>query len=256
MNKKKLFTLYFVISMGCMLHAQPPKDYHLVWSDDFTGNVLDTTSWSFDTGDNGWGNNEKQYYTEGKNIEIKGGFLSIIARKEANRYTSARIVTKGKRAFTYGYMEIRAKLPHGTGTWPAIWMLGENILKTGWPGCGELDIMEHVGKHPGYIHCSVHNPAGYGETPFTGIVQIDRLFDTFHLYALEWTKEKINFFVDGKSVYEYAPTCKTDDNWPFDKPMFFIFNIAVGGNWGGPVIDDTIFPQRMTIDYIRVYQKK
>jgi len=253
---KYRITLFFAILMVGTLQAQPPKDYHLVWSDEFSGTQIDTTSWSFETGDGGWGNNEKQYYTDGKNVDVRRGLLSIVVRKVGLKYTSARMVTKGKRIFKYGYMEIRAKIPAGLGTWPAIWMLGENITEKGWPACGELDIMEHVGKHPGYVHCSVHNLAGYGETPYTGIVQIEHLFDSFHTYSLEWTEDKISFAVDGKTVYRYTPERKTKENWPFDLPMFFIFNVAVGGNWGGPTIDDSVFPQKMTVDYIRVYQKK
>jgi len=235
------------------LYAQDKKGYHLVWADEFSGQQLDTTSWSFQTGSNGWGNNELQDYTL-NNTKVKNGILSIIARKENGRYTSARIVTLGKRTFTYGLIEIRAKIPQGIGTWPALWMLGENMNKVGWPKCGELDIMEHVGKHPGYIHSSVHNESGHGQTPYTGIIQLQDPFNNYHLYGLDWTKEYIRFFVDDKLIYQYAPR-KTETNWPFDKPMYFIFNIAIGGNWGGPVLDDKSLPQQMDVDYIRVYQK-
>lgn len=253
--RKYFLTVILIIVAVCQSYGIPPKGYRLVWSDEFNGNSIDTASWTFEVGDNGWGNNEKQYYTPGNNVDVSDGMLTITARKEDARYTSARIVTKDKRSFTYGYVEIRAKLPQGTGTWPALWMLGENITKAGWPNCGELDIMEHVGKHPGYIHSSVHDAAGYGNTPFTGIIKADNPFGVFHNYSMEWTKDNILFYMDDKIIYEYAPANKNAQTWPFDKPMFIICNVAIGGNWGGPVIDDKIFPQKMVLDYVRVYQQ-
>ncbi len=254
--KKQYFIIIFLALSGiCILHAQSTKGYHLVWSDEFNGTSLDTTSWSYQTGHNGWGNHELEDYTKGKNVQVKDGTLTIIARKEGSVYTSGRICTKGKRTFTYGLIEIRAKLPQGTGTWPALWMLGTNEDVVGWPACGELDIMEHVGKDPGYIHTSIHNTSGYGATPYTGIIYLKDPFTKYHVYGMDWTKEYIRFLVDGKLVYQYAPNHKTAANWPFDKPSFFIFNVAIGGDWGGPVIDNSIFPQTMVVDYVRVYQK-
>jgi beta-glucanase (GH16 family) len=135
-------------------------------------------------------------------------------------------------------------------------MLGDNHDEVGWPACGELDIMEHVGKHPNFIHSSIHNPSGYGQTPYTGIVKIKQPSSKFHIYSMEWTKDFIIFYVDGKQVYHYQPEVKTIKNWPFDKPFYLIFNIAIGGTWGGPVVDDTCFPSVMEVDWVKVYQKK
>jgi beta-glucanase (GH16 family) len=248
--------IFFVISTVASIYASPPRDYRLVWADEFSGSRPDTTVWTFEVGDHGWGNNELQYYTPGKNALVKDGKLILTAKKEESRYTSARMISRSKKIFTYGYFEIRAKLPQGTGTWPAIWMLGENIGQAGWPACGELDIMEHVGKDPRQIHCSVHNTSGHGATPYTGIVEIAEPFHKFHLYAIDWNESRIRFLVDGKLVYQYAPKEKNGDYWPFDKPMFLIFNLAIGGNWGGPQVDDSCLPQSLTIDYVRVYQPK
>lgn len=255
MAEKIVYLIFLVISTAISLQALPPKNYRLTWADEFNKPQIDTTAWTFESGDNGWGNNELQYYTQKGNEELKNGLLIITSRKTGNRYTSARMISRSKRIFTYGYIEIRAKLPKGKGTWPAIWLLGQNMTQVGWPACGELDIMEHVGKDPGQIHCSVHNPSGCGQTPYTGIIRLADPFNTFHLYAVDWDKNRIRFLVDNKLVYEYAPKQKNEANWPFDKPMYIIFNIAVGGNWGGPVIDDSCFPQAMAIDYIRVYHK-
>ncbi len=255
MEKQYFIIIYLTIFGICILHAQSTKGYHLVWSDEFNEASLDTSSWSYETGQNGWGNNELEDYTYGKNVQVKNGYLSIIARKENSQYTSGRICTRDKRVFTYGLVEIRAKLPWGTGTWPALWMLGADEKTVGWPSCGELDIMEHVGKQPGYIHCSLHDLSGYGATPYTGVIYLKNPFTRYHLYAMEWTKQYIRYFVDGHVVYEYNPDQKTAANWPFDKPFYFIFNIAIGGGWGGPKVDDTIFPQTMKVDYVRIYQK-
>ncbi|MDP4276471.1 MAG: glycoside hydrolase family 16 protein [Bacteroidota bacterium] len=249
-----LFLLLFLLT-GSFLDGKPPRKYRLVWADEFDGTRLDTTVWIFETGGNGWGNHEKQFYTTSGNVVVKNGCLFIVAKKEGDTYTSARIITRGKRSFVHGYVEIRAKLPRGIGTWPALWLLGESMSAVGWPECGELDVMEHVGKHPGYIHSSVHNQSGYGNTPYTGHRLVKDPFETFHLYAVDWTKNQLTFSVDGKRVHRYAPIRKTPNNWPFDQPMYVIFNLAIGGDWGGPDIDDAIFPQSMCVDYIRVYQK-
>ena len=245
--------ILFLIPLN--LFSQSTKGYKLVWQDNFKGYSLDTASWSNKVAQQGWVNNELQRYTKGENVEVKNGKLYIEARKMNNEYTSGRITSKGKRIFTYGIFEIKAMLPQGMGTWPALWMLGENDDEMEWPACGELDIMEHVGKHPGFIHSSIHNPSGYGATPYTGIVEIKHPYSKFHIYSMEWTKDFITFYVDGKKVYHYQPEIKTIKNWPFDKPFFLIFNIAIGGNWGGPIIDDKCFPAVMVIDWVKVYQK-
>lgn len=251
--KTLLITLTFLAALS--LKAQIPQGYTLKWSDEFNGTQVDTSNWTFEIGDHGWGNNELQYYTAGENAIVADGVLKIIAKKENGRYTSTRMVTRDKKIFTYGYFEIRAKLPQGTGTWPAIWMLGNNIKTVGWPACGEIDIMEHVGKNPRQVHTTIHNSSGYGNTPYTSFIKLDDPFNEFHNYSIDWTADHITFLIDGKEIYTYKQDVHTPENWPFDLPQFFILNIAVGGNWGGPDVDDAIFPQTMTVDYVRVYQK-
>ena len=251
---KKTIALVFIL-LSINGFSQSKKAYSLVWEDEFNGSSLDTTSWSNEVAPPGWVNNELQRYTNGRNVELRDGKLLIIAQKENNEYTSARIITSGKRTFTYGLFEIKAKLPHGTGTWPALWMLGQNINEAGWPACGELDIMEHVGKHPNFIHSTIHNNSGYGSSPYTGIMEIKDPFNEYHVYGMEWTKDYIDFYIDSNLVYHYQPEVKNADNWPFDKPFFLIFNVAIGGNWGGPMVDDTLFPAEMTVDWVKVYQK-
>ncbi|MDR3652896.1 MAG: glycoside hydrolase family 16 protein [Paludibacter sp.] len=253
-HTKEFFTvILFLLTLNLL--AQSTKGYKLVWQDNFNGNKLDTTSWNNQVAKPGWVNNELQRYTNGENVKQKDGKLYIEARNENGEYTSGRINTQGKRTFTYGIVEMKAKLPKGTGTWPALWMLGQNIKEVGWPECGELDIMEHVGKQPGFIHCTIHNPSGYGATPYTGVIEVKDLFEKFHIYSMEWTKDFITFYVDGKSVYHYQPEIKNKNNWPFDKPFFLIFNVAVGGDWGGPIVDKGCFPAIMEVDWVKVYQK-
>jgi beta-glucanase (GH16 family) len=255
MKMKYLLINATLLLIALNAFSQSKKGYSLVWQDDFNGPTLDTSCWSHETADPGWVNNELQRYTN-QNIEFADGNLLIIAKKENNEITSARLITKGKRTFTYGLVEIKAKIPQGRGTWPALWMLGQNIDQVGWPACGELDIMEHVGKHPNFIHSTIHNNSGYGSSPYTGILEIKNPFTGYHIYGMEWTKEFVDFFIDGNLVYHYQPESKNADNWPFDKPCFLIFNVAIGGNWGGPEVDDSIFPASMTVDWVKVYQRK
>jgi beta-glucanase (GH16 family) len=238
--------------------------FTLSWSDEFEGTSINTNDWIFETGAHGWGNNELQSYTNGANAEISNGVLIITAKKVneskvAGSYTSTRMITKGKKEFTYGKMEIRAKLPSGRGIWPAIWMLGANISSVNWPACGEIDIMEYVGYQPNTIHATAHTTAGSGSNGDGSSKTLTTAEEEFHIYGLIWTEKEMVFYTDTPEniTHTYAPATKTDDNWPFDKPQFFIFNIAVGGNWGGAQgIDNLIFPQTMEIDYVRVYQYK
>lgn len=235
----------------------------LIWSDEFDINGLpDAAKWNYDTGGNGFGNNEAQFYTEKRpeNARVENGKLVIEARKEdfeKNEYTSARLLTKGKFSFQYGTVEVRAKLPVGRGTWPAIWMMSERMKK--WPDDGELDIMEHVGYRPGYIHASVHTK-DYNHiigTQKTDTVLVNDASRRFHVYKAEWTPEKIEVFVDNRKFFTYQNKEKNDGAWPFDQPYFLILNLAVGGFWGGKEgIDDTVFPQKFEIDYVRVYQDR
>jgi beta-glucanase (GH16 family) len=248
--------------LGCLAQAGK-SPWHLVWSDEFNYKGLpDSTKWSYDIGSkDGWGNNELQYYTyrQKENARVENGKLIIEARKENKEsfhYTSARLLTRGKASWQYGKIEVRAKLPKGRGSWPAIWMLAENMKE--WPDDGEIDIMEHVGFHPGYIHGSIHCKKYYHVigTQKTDTVRVPDCSSAFHVYSLEWDKDSIKVGVDNKVYFSFANEHKGYEYWPFDNKMHLILNIAVGGNWGGQKgVDDKVFPMRMEVDYVRVYQK-
>ena len=232
-----------------------------VWADEFnTDGKPDTSKWGYDIGGSGWGNNELQYYTAGENVRIKNGLLSIEARKEqreGKNYTSARMVSKNKGDFLYGRFEARAKIPKGRGLWPAIWMLPTDWAYGGWPRSGEIDIMEQVGFEPEKLHISVHTEA-YNHikgTQKTATTIIPTATDDFHLYRVDWTPQEIKGYIDDKLIFSFANEHKTVAEWPFDKKFHWLLNIAVGGNWGGMQgVDDTIFPAKMEVDYVRVYK--
>jgi len=250
--------------LGRLANAPVAKGWQLSWSDEFNYHGLpDTNKWAYETGGNGWGNNELQYYTghDTSNAKVNNGQLHIVALKqpvENRQYSSARLVTKNKAEFTYGLIEVRAKLPVGKGTWPAIWMLGKNIDKAGWPECGEIDIMEHVGYQPDSIFGTVHTQA-YNHvkgTQKTRAIYIPDPYTAFHVYSIEWTPEKIDFMVDGVLYNHVLKEHRTTQEWPFDQPFYLILNLAIGGNWGGKMgVDDQIFPATMEIDYVRVYEQ-
>lgn len=234
----------------------------LLWADEFnyTGSP-DSNKWGYDIGrgDNGWGNNELQYYTNRtSNVVVEGGFLKITAKKESYEgaeYTSTRLLTKGKFSFTYGKVEVKAKLPSGRGTWPAIWMLGDNITTVNWPACGEIDIMEYVGYQPNVVHSAIHTTSSSGNTVNHKSYDLTTAEEEFHVYGIEWSSTEIRFYVDETLHYTYKPSTYNEATWPFTKNQFLILNLAVGGNWGGSQgIDDSIFPQQFIIDYVRVYQ--
>lgn len=238
--------------------------WKLTWSDEFFKEGLpDTTNWRYNTGGDGWGNNEKQFYTraDSGNAFVRDGMLYIVAKKEQkgkNGYTSARLVTSQKHSWKYGRIEARLKLPEGVGLWPAFWMLGDNINGAGWPKCGEIDIMEHVGYMPHTILGTIHTDAfnHVKGTQRGGEYKIDDPYNQFHVYAVEWNAEKLTFFVDDRQYMEFANEHKTVAEWPFDQPFFIILNLAVGGNLGGlKGIDDHSFPATYLIDYVRVWQK-
>ena len=244
--------LFLLLFSAC---TKPPV---LHWSEEFEGTALSRDTWNFELGDGcpqlcGWGNNEVQVYTR-SNHRLEDGKLIITARKEDSTYTSTRITTRDKMEFQYGRVEARAKLPAGTGVWPAIWLLGSNIGEVGWPRCGEIDIMEYVGKAPGEVHTSLHTPDSHGNTVNTRRTPLEGIEEGFHLYAVEWDPDRIEFFIDGRSVYTFAPEKRTEEIWPFDQPFYLIINLAVGGNFGGPEIDESIFPQEFIIDYIRIFK--
>ena len=231
----------------------------LVWSDEFDGTTLNLDNWSYELGDGcpnlcGWGNNELQEYTD-DNHRLEDGMLIISAKKGSNsNYTSTRIKTKGKQEFQYGRIEARVKVPSGAGMWPAFWALGNDIETNSWPNCGEIDIVEYVGKNPGQIFTSVHTPSSYGNTVNSMITNVPNVEEDFHNYAVEWNENFIDFFFDDTRVYTYFVQTKNQNTWPFNKPFFFILNLAVGGNFGGPVANNIQFPREFIIDYVRVYQ--
>lgn len=260
--------------------AAQAADWKLVWSDEFDRDGLpDPTRWSYEEGF--VRNQELQYYTAGqsRNARIENGLLIIEAHKERLTnprhqpdaperrwqlrrpyadYTSASLITRDKAAWTYGRIEVRAKLPSGRGTWPAIWTLGTNINAVGWPACGEIDIMEYVGHDPGVVHANVHT-RGYNHIRSNGRgarTQVPDAEKEFHLYAVEWTPRQLDFFVDGRSYFTLKNDGTGVDSWPFDSPQYLILNLAIGGTWGGQKgVDDSTFPQRFIIDYVRVYQR-
>ena len=240
-----------------------PPGHVLVWSDEFSVDGLpDASHWDYDTDRNlaGWFNNELQYYarTRAENAVVSNGRLRITARLEelrsaadwgGQRYTSARLLTRGKADWTYGYFEVRAKLPCGRGTWPAIWALGSRGV---WPDDGEIDLMEQVGSNPSRVFGTVHTLQSGGAG--TGAaVQVPDACTAFHNYQLNWTADAIAIGIDGVEYYRYANPRAGTSTWPFDAPQYLLLNVAIGGDLGGAV-DDTIFPVTMEIDHVRVYQ--
>ena len=247
-----------LLILSCFSLQAQKGERKLMWSDEFDQPTLNSDNWTFELGNGcpnlcGWGNNERQIYTNTNHL-IQDGNLVIQARFQDGQYTSTRITTKDKVEYTYGHFEVRAKLPIGQGIWPAFWMLGSNISEVQWPLCGEIDVLEYVGKEPGEIFTSLHTKSSHGETINTKKTKFPAIEEGFHVYAADWGKDRIEFFVDGKSVYTFEPNNKTQEKWPFDQPFYLLLNLAVGGNFGGPEVDDSIFPQEFIIDYVRVYQ--
>jgi beta-glucanase (GH16 family) len=237
-------------------HAQT---WTLVWSDEFNG--LDTSNWSFEVGGGGWGNSELQYYTNGANASVSGGVLTITAARSSGglscwygtcQYTSARMITRGKREFQYGRVEARIAAPMGQGLWPAFWMLGSNIGSVGWPACGETDILEHVNNET-LVHGTIHWDAG-GHASYSGSRAVSNLA-VYHVYSIEWTPLYIRWFVDGVQYHEANIQNSINSTEEFHRPFFLLLNLAVGGNWPGSPDGSTVFPSRMQVDYVRVYQQ-
>lgn len=225
----------------------------LSWSDEFNiDGPPDSSKWSYETGAGGWGNNELQYYTiRPENVKVQGGVLKINLLKEVyngSNYTSARIVTRNKYTLQYGRVDIRAKLPAGGGTWPALWMLGANLDTNPWPACGEIDIMEHVGNNLNKIYATLHSPGNSGANGNGSNVTIANATTEFHIYSLDWSAATLKFYVDNVLFYTYNNTSTT----PFNNPFFFIFNCAMGGNFGGAV-DPNFTAATLEVDYIHVF---
>ncbi|MEH6407570.1 MAG: glycoside hydrolase family 16 protein [Leeuwenhoekiella sp.] len=252
-QKIGLLVLFFA---GISSFSQTDKT--LVWEENFDGTSLNVKNWSYETGDGcpnlcGWGNNERQVYNKDY-IVVKDGNLVITANKVGDKYFSGKINTKDKQEFKYGTFEIRAKVPGGQGIWPAIWMLGDNINEVGWPASGEIDIMEYVGRQPDTVHTTLHSPAHYGETASTHANPLPKISDDYHVYKVDWNENAIVFYIDDKKMFTYSPEEMNDKTYPFRHPFYFLLNMAVGGNFGGPEVDDSIFPREYFVDYVRVYQ--
>ena len=249
---------------ACSALAAPaagPPGWRLVWHDDFDGPVLDATKWVRETGGDGWGNGELEFYSDRvENAHIDGGYLVIEARRESlatRGYTSARLKTQGLGAWQYGRVEARIQIPRGQGLWPAFWMLGDNIPSAGWPACGEIDIMENIGKEPGRVHGTVHGPGYSGAQGVSSAYDLraGAFADTFHVYAIEWEPAAIRWYVDDV-LYKTVTPQDLPGRWVYDHPFFIILNVAVGGYWPGSPDATTVFPQTMRVDYVRVYEKR
>jgi beta-glucanase (GH16 family) len=254
-----------IVALSVALPGLCHADWKLVWNDEFAqpdGSSPDPGKWSYDIGrgESGWGNNESEYYTRRtNNIRVDHGQLVIEACREkfgGAAFTSARIVTKD--SWTYGRFEARIKIPYGQGIWPAFWMLGTNITSAGWPACGEIDIMENIGREPALVHGTIHGPGYSGDNGIGGPCSLPdkaAFAGDFHLYAVEWSTNQIKWFVDGRQYFTVTPTnLPPGKSWVYTRPHSIILNLAVGGNWPGKPDGTTTFPQRMTVDYIRVYK--
>lgn len=232
----------------------------LKWADEFNATALNTTDWTHELGNGcnislcGWGNNELEVYTDKpENIKLDNGKLVITALEQSGGYTSARIKTENKQELRYGRIDVRAKLPKGQGIWPAIWMLGENIDVVSWPACGEIDIMELVGHDPATVHGTVHyRDDVYKYSSGSTSLPSGDFSDKYHVFTIVWDFNTITWYVDNVPFKQF--TNSNIAGWPFNKSFYFIMNVAVGGNWPGPPDDTTVFPQQMTVDYIRVFQ--
>jgi beta-glucanase (GH16 family) len=253
----------FVLS-ACTPASAPipvPAGWKLIWNDEFDSSTINKSNWTFDLGAGGWGNGEVENYTaRTENARVEKGNLVIEARQEkyqGSYYTSARLKTQGLQAFQYGRIEARLKVPTGAGFWPAFWMLGSSFNGTNWPGCGEIDIMEYVGKEPDLVVGTLHGP---GYSGAGGLTKWNRqkynIADDFHTYAIEWEQDQISWLYDGVKYSTYTRSdVGSNRKWVFEQPFFIILNLAVGGTMAGPVGMKTVFPAQLLVDYVRVYQR-
>jgi beta-glucanase (GH16 family) len=265
----------FLATIGTGADGAPAQtvnaDWVLTWNDEFDGrdgSAPDPNKWTAETGGGGWGNDELEYYTaRRKNSRVESGNLVIEALQEkftgpdgvTRDYTSARLKTEKLFAQRYGKFEARIRIPSGRGVWPAFWLLGDNISTVGWPACGEIDILENVGSEPTRIIGSLHGPGFSGGHSLHALFVLSSgiLADDFHVFAVEWEPQEIRFYVDGHLYEKRTPAdLPPGSRWVFDHPFFVILNVAVGGNWPGSPDDSTKFPQRMLVDYVRVYSRK
>lgn len=254
--------LYFPVDNAGYSTPTSYPGYTLAWSDEFDGTTVNSANWSFESGNNnGWGNAELENYTNRtQNAFVSSGNLIIEARKETYQsfnYTSARMISKGKQEFTFGRVDIRAKLPKGKGVWPALWMLGSNIDAVSWPSCGEIDILELLGQEPNKMYGTLHwgaNTAAHESKGSNYILGTGSFDEAFHVYSMIWKEDIITLYIDDIEFLTVTKADLTGSEYPFNKDFFFIFNIAVGGNWPGSPDATTEFPQRMVVDYVRVFQ--
>jgi beta-glucanase (GH16 family) len=258
MQTKQMILAILFLSMffSPMMFSQTSKsnDSKLIWSDEFNSNgAPDSSKWNYDIGGDGWGNDEAEYYTNRpENVIVENGVLKIKTIKEnfeGKEYTSARLLSKGKFAFKYGKLEFRAKLPKGGGTWPALWMLGSNSDVAGWPECGEIDVMEHIGNELNKIFGTLHYPGRSGGNADGTTTMIKEATSKFHIYTLDWRADSIEISVDGKKYFSFANT----KNTPFNQDFYIIMNCAIGGGLGGK-IDPNFKDSTFEIDYVRVYK--
>ncbi len=231
----------------------------LVWSDEFNETSIDLQNWTYDLGASGWGNQELQNYTSNdENSYVSNGNLFIVAKEEGIHYTSARMKSIGLQEFQYGRIDVRAILPFGQGIWPAIWMLGANFPNSGWPSCGEIDIMELLGSSPSTVHGTIHFGADWTQHNYVGqgtsLPSGETFADEFHVFSIDWNEDGITWFIDDQPFYSVTSTVTGGQPYPFDNPFFFILNVAVGGQWPGYPDATTTFPQFMAVDYVRVFQ--
>jgi len=276
-NARVLLVTLFIAACSAQMSSQDRKPvassrtgFTLSWADEFNqpdNSAPDPTKWKFAVGGNGWGNQELEYYLPGRqNARIWHGNLEIIARKESytgqegvrRDYTSARLITSGKFEQAYGRFEARIQIPYGQGVWPAFWLLGSDDQHVGWPACGEIDIMENIGREPAIVHGTIHGPGYSGAkgigAPFS--LSSGRFAEDFHVFAVEWEPKQIRFYVDDHLYATRKPSdLPAGTKWVYDHPFYILLNFAVGGEWPGSPDATTKFPQAMLVDYVRVYKK-
>ncbi len=262
MSKVSQLLLVLAITLSPL---QAQTHWQLVWSDEFNGaagSAPDSSKWTPELGASGWGNSELENYTDSREnsyLDGKGHLVIRAVRTNDGKYTSARLKTEAKFATQYGRIEARIKLPRGQGIWPAFWMLGTDISSIGWPGCGEIDVMENIGREPRLNHGSLHGP-NYPKAGITASYELPNhrpFYKAFHRFAIEWSPDRIEFFVDGVSYETATPaSLPPTATWVFNHPFFFLLNVAVGGDWPGNPDSTTPFPQKMLVDYVRVWKAK
>jgi beta-glucanase (GH16 family) len=271
----KLMFAWLIVIMCISAVAAQIYGRKLVFRDEFTGppgSALDTTKWRTEIGGNGWGNQELEYYTNSSdNAYLDGGGSLVIKAIKLDppltlscwygpcQYTSARLITKSNFDIKYGRVEARIRVPRGQGVWPAFWMLGNNIDAVGWPTCGEIDIMENIGREPSTVHGTIHGPGYSGANGIGGSFSLGNnaaFADAFHVFTVEWSANEIHWYIDGLEYKTVKPQdLPTGTQWVFDHPFYIILNFAVGGQWPGNPDNSTIFPQSMTVDYVRVFRR-